>query len=72
MDTAEKIRSKALQLSPAERVKLIDELIRSLDQPDEHIDQKWQNEAEDRITAYKKGEIKTKSLQEVIEKYREK
>jgi Glu-tRNA(Gln) amidotransferase subunit E-like FAD-binding protein len=49
---------------------LIDKLLSSLDIPDKEIDKLWSDEIEDRINAYENGEIKSVSLEKVLEKYR--
>ena len=55
----EQILQKALSLSPEERVELIEKLASSLDSVSrEKIDGLWADEAEDRLNAYDKGEIK--------------
>jgi len=45
-------------------------LIAHLDLPDKMIDELWQKESESRIDAYEKGLIKSLSLGEVLEKYK--
>ena len=45
-------------------------MLSSLDAPDREIDKLWSQEAEDRITAFEKGAIKTLTIKEVLEKYR--
>jgi len=60
----------ALLLTPKEKAMLIEELIKSLDSPDETIDALWKQESESRIEAYKEGELKALSLQEVFTKYK--
>jgi putative addiction module component (TIGR02574 family) len=69
INTTQIIRN-ALKLPPMERANVIDQLLSSLDQPDEHIDSLWRKEVEDRITAYKKGKIKSVSLKDVLSAYR--
>ena len=64
------ILKKALELPPNERAHLVNSLLSSLDQADEHIDNLWRKEVEDRISAYKTGKIKSVTLQEVLSKYR--
>lgn len=59
----------ALKLSPEERAALAEQLLSSLEQPDEHIDNLWRKEAEDRIDAYNEGKIKSVSLKDVLAKY---
>ena len=70
MSTAKDILKEAIQLEPTERVKLVDELITSLDSPDKDIDKLWAEEAESRLNAYKQGKLKAISLEEVLSKYK--
>lgn len=54
-----KIVTDALSLPPRTRAKLADKLLKSLDEPrQEEVNNLWADEAEDRIDAYEKGEIK--------------
>jgi hypothetical protein len=41
----------------------------SLDQPDASLDALWAKEADDRLAAYRRGEVKVLALSEVIAKY---
>ena len=70
MAAPNEILKDALNLSPAEKAKLIDKLLLSLDNPDRELDELWAKEAEDRIEAYNQGKIKALTLKEVLEKYR--
>jgi len=65
-----KILKEALTLKPAEKAELIDKLLSSLDKPDPEIDKLWAEEAENRIDAYERGEIKAVALEKVLERYR--
>ena len=60
----------AMNLSPYERIQLIENLFFSLETPDERtrIDKLWAEEAEDRLSAYEAGEIETVSASKVFEK----
>jgi putative addiction module component (TIGR02574 family) len=69
-DAAKNLSAQARKLSPSERLELVDDLLASLDESDPGVDQQWAKEAEDRLAAYRKGEIKTVPLQEVLAKYR--
>jgi len=63
-----KVLEDALSLSPAERAELVDELLASLDSPARRrIDQLWAQEAEGRLDAFDRGEIKTVSAKQVFE-----
>jgi len=68
-DTKE-IRNRALGLPALEKARLVDELLSSLDQPDEEIDALWRKEVEERIKAYQAGRLHSVSLAEVLAKYR--
>lgn len=47
----------------------VDYLLISLDIPDEHIDNLWRQEVEDRIKTYQSGRIKAVALEEVLSGY---
>ena len=71
-DIVQELGKEARKLSPAERIRLVDEILSSLDQTDPSLDQRWATEAEDRIAAYRRGEIRALDLSEVISKYNRK
>jgi len=63
-----RILESALALSPVERAELVEELLSSFDFPARaDVDALWAREAEDRIDAYEKGELKTRPASEAIE-----
>lgn len=64
------LSAKARSLPASERLELVDAILSSLDEPDPGIDRLWIDEAEDRLEAYRRGEIKAVSLREVVAKYR--
>ena len=68
MQTAKKLIDEALKLTPAARIKLVDEILDSLDETDDSIDLLWAREVEDRIRAYRRGELKTVDLDELLGK----
>jgi putative addiction module component (TIGR02574 family) len=55
MENSESLLKKAILLKPQDRFLLIDELIRSLDQPNREIDAIWAEEAEKRLKAHREG-----------------
>ena len=63
---ADKLIREALQLDPAERAVVIEELLSSLDRPDPDLDAKWAKEAEDRLSGYWAGEIEAIPANEVF------
>ena len=69
-EAAKELSAKARKLSPAERLELVDDLLASLDEADAQIDRLWAKEAEERLAAYRRGEIKAVPLREVLAKYR--
>ena len=70
MATPKDILEEAISLQPLEKAELVDSLIASLDKSDNALDQLWAKEAESRLAAYKKGELKSISLSEVLSKYK--
>lgn len=70
MQKKDKLLKEVLNLNPLEKANIIDELLKSLDEPDEAIDQLWIQEAESRIDAYEKGQLKSVSVNEVFSKYK--
>lgn len=70
MTAPKNILKEVLNLKPSEKAELVDKLLSSLDKPDKEMDKLWAQEAEDRIDAYERGEIKAVTLQEVLEKYK--
>lgn len=69
-EEANTLSIQARKLAPAERLELVDSILASLDEPDPAIDRLWAKEAEDRLAAYRRGELKAVPLQEVLAKYR--
>lgn len=65
-EIAEQLYRQALNLSPIERAALAEELLSSLDATDSKIDELWAKEAEDRLRAYRAGELEAYSADEVF------
>lgn len=61
------IFEQALHLKVNERFLLIEELLKSLDTPDENINKVWEDEANKRVDAFKKGELETVSEKDFFE-----
>ena len=68
-NAAKNLSAQARKLSADERLELVDDILASLDEPDPAIDRLWAKEAEERLAAYRRGEIKAVPLQEVLAKY---
>ena len=60
------IIEEALHLKPQDRYKIVESLLQSLNQPDEKIDKIWIEESRDRLKAYKSGDAKTLSYEQVF------
>lgn len=63
---------EALALPPVQRAALVDQLLTSLDKPDEAIDNLWRKEIAARLCAYRSGMADTISAEEVLAEYRAK
>ncbi len=66
MEYVESVLEKALRLKPRDRFMLIEELIHSLDRPDEEIDKIWTEEARRRLAAHREGRTRGIPLEEVF------
>lgn len=64
------ILEQALKLPASEKAALVDQLLASLDQPDAAIDTLWRQEVEDRVAAYRAGQISAIPLEQVLAKFR--
>jgi putative addiction module component (TIGR02574 family) len=67
--TAEALTAQAVQLPPEERMAVVERILDSLDVPDASLDALWAKEADDRLAAWRRGEVRAVALSEVIAKY---
>ena len=63
------IKEEVLALKPIEKLKLIDELLLSLDKPNKDFDDVWAKEVEKRVDAYDKGQILKIEAKEIFKRY---
>ena len=63
---AEQVLSEALSLPPSERAQLAERLFSSLDISQKELDRLWAQEADSRIDAYDRGDIKAVSANDVF------
>ena len=64
---SQQILREALGLPPTDRAELVEQILASFEFPArQDIDAAWAQEAEDRIDAYKRGEIKSSPASEVF------
>lgn len=61
---------EALDLPPIERAALADQLLTSLDRPDDAIDEVWRKEIAARLRAYRSGTAETVSAEDILAEYR--
>jgi hypothetical protein len=67
-DQSARVFEEALLLPHEERAKLAERLLSSLDSPRrQRVDRLWAREAEERLAAFERGEIKTVSAREALE-----
>ena len=69
MESIEQLAKKAVTLQPVERIRLVEAILFSLDKVDPDIEQSWINEAEARLKAYEKGELRAISWDEIKKRY---
>ncbi len=62
------IIQNALNLSPAERLFIIEALSKSLSEPNKDIDRYWKEEVEERYQAFLDGKIKSIPYEEIRKK----
>ena len=66
---SKEVLAGALNLPPVERAELVEEILSSFDFPARReIDALWAREAEDRLDAYERGELKARPADEVFDK----
>ena len=61
------ILQEVLRLKPQERYLMVESLLKSLDKPDEAIDEIWAEEAQKRLQDYKDNNIKTISFEKIFD-----
>ena len=69
MKTATDIIKYIMVLNPNDRAFIVEKLLESLDKPDKDIDTLWEKETEQRIDAYRQGNLKALTVEEVFSKY---
>lgn len=67
--TSESLGKQIMQLPAVDRTALVDQILESLDASDPSSDDLWAAEAEDRLGAWRRGEIDSALLAEVLTKY---
>ncbi|MBF0154725.1 MAG: addiction module protein [Magnetococcales bacterium] len=67
--TVTAIEAEARKLIPTARLELVDAILGSLDETDPEMDRLWSREAEDRLAAYRRGEMSAVSLSDIFAAY---
>jgi putative addiction module component (TIGR02574 family) len=57
---------QALKLDPTERLRLVDQVLHSLDEPDPTVEQIWIEEAEKRLAEYRAGKVRGIPAEDVV------
>jgi putative addiction module component (TIGR02574 family) len=63
------IAEEAERLPAADRIKLVEHLLTTLDKPDPEIDQAWVEESERRLDAYLRSETTARDAKDVLAKH---
>jgi putative addiction module component (TIGR02574 family) len=70
--SSEHILKEALALPPQERAELVEQLLATFQSPpNPRIDELWAREAEDRLDAYDRGELKAIPAEEVFSRIKQ-
>lgn len=60
------LATMAAKLAPSDRLQLVETILATLDKPDPEISAAWATEAEDRLAAYRRGELEVVDESEVF------
>ncbi len=64
--SSKEILEQAMVLKPEERFMIIEGLLKSLDVPDQKIDEIWTEEAEKRLKAYRNGRLEGIPMEKIF------
>ena len=63
--TVKNIEKTILQLSPLDRIRIVENILASLNQPNPNIERAWGLESDKRLAAYKNGKTRGISFETV-------
>jgi putative addiction module component (TIGR02574 family) len=63
------IAEEAERLPAADRIRLVEHLLATLDRPDPEIDRAWADESERRLDSYLRGETTARNAADVLDKH---
>jgi len=66
--TVRQILEEAKRLEPVERAELLEQLFATFETADPTVDAAWASEVEERLTAYRAGEIEAVPFDEVLDR----
>jgi putative addiction module component (TIGR02574 family) len=69
MSQTQVLHQQIAQLPALEQIALVEEILHRLDAPDATVDALWAIEAENRLAAYREGQVQAIALSEVLAKY---
>ena len=69
MESLDQLTRKAVELKPAERLRLVEAILFSLDNPDSEIEKSWIKESELRYEAFKRGELEVTDWEVIKKRY---
>jgi len=69
MSNVDLILTEISPLKPVEKLKLVDEILNSLNRPNMEIDELWKQESKSRVSAYEADTISSILAEKVFEKY---
>ncbi len=64
--SSKEILDQAITLNPIEKYMVIEGLLKSLDEPDQKIDETWLDESEKRLKAYRDGKLEGINMKEIF------
>lgn len=64
--SSQELLKEVLSLKPQERYFMVEQILKSLDKPDESIEKAWQEESERRVQALRNGRLKTVPFEEIF------
>ncbi|MCW5699095.1 MAG: addiction module protein [Rhodospirillales bacterium] len=68
-ERVKELSQRARKLTPKERVELVDDILSSLTQTSTKLDAAWTHEAEARLEAYHRGELRALPMDAIRTKY---
>ena len=66
MNSVSDILNEAVKLKPKDRALLIEELVKSIDEPDKILDQIWIDEAKSRLLHHREGKTKDFTCKDIL------